>query len=523
MLTFRYNLYDKGCVNMDKIKELRIYILVILISVFFISGCIFQPKHTITFKTNGGTSLKNILVKDGNKLSEPSVPIKDGYIFDGWFLDGEEFDFKSKISDDITLVAKWRKIDIQNENPVEESDESLAETTSPLKKEDTSTTSSIKPYVSTTISTSRTVKTTCSNTSPLVSNTTTSKKTETEPTTTSSTTTEPTTTSSTTSVIITESTTISTTTITTESTTTSSTTTVTTEPTTTSSTTTTTTSSTTTTSTTKPVMTTEPIVTPTFPVIDPNVVKKTNIKIKTINTYDSDTEEVIDQIISIEFGVKDEDVNVSNLVNDKILEALYDADISKLNIYSNNNYEFTENKEKNDNVITINGDKDVSSFTIVNDDNEGEVVIFVKAEDGKWEARTYTVTVGTGLNLKFFIDLKTAIKNANHGDEVTLYADQYVDETMNLTSIVLKGNGFKITSTDSYIFNIVDFSYPDEEILIEDLRLDCEKFIYIKNSNLKSITLKDIKGIQTNMISNDMDAVKVIVNDNYKEKLLSLL
>ena len=37
----------------------------------------------------------------------PQDPTRDGYTFDGWYLDGEKYDFSTPVTEDITLVAKW--------------------------------------------------------------------------------------------------------------------------------------------------------------------------------------------------------------------------------------------------------------------------------------------------------------------------------------------------------------------------------------------------------------------------------
>ncbi len=96
---------------MERLKELRMTLIILLVGVFFLSGCFFSSKKEITFKTNGGSVVKNVTVKKGNKIEEPEKPTKAGYEFVGWYLDGEEYDFDKEVSDDITLIAKWVKVD----------------------------------------------------------------------------------------------------------------------------------------------------------------------------------------------------------------------------------------------------------------------------------------------------------------------------------------------------------------------------------------------------------------------------
>lgn len=119
---------------MDKLKELRMTLVILVIGTFFISGCFFNNKHTVTFKTNGGSEVKNVTVKNGSKLENVSEPKKDGYVFDGWYLEGEEFDFNSKIDDDMTLVAKWIKVDVNKDTETEPTTEATTESTKTTKK-----------------------------------------------------------------------------------------------------------------------------------------------------------------------------------------------------------------------------------------------------------------------------------------------------------------------------------------------------------------------------------------------------
>lgn len=67
-------------------------------------------KYTITFDSNGGSTVPNGSAITYDKVSEPTVPTKEGYMFQGWYLDEEFYNFNSSITSDITLVAKWDPI-----------------------------------------------------------------------------------------------------------------------------------------------------------------------------------------------------------------------------------------------------------------------------------------------------------------------------------------------------------------------------------------------------------------------------
>lgn len=64
-------------------------------------------KFTITFNTDGGSTIKSQTVESGKKASKPTNPTKKGYSFVEWQLNDETYDFNTQITGDITLVAKW--------------------------------------------------------------------------------------------------------------------------------------------------------------------------------------------------------------------------------------------------------------------------------------------------------------------------------------------------------------------------------------------------------------------------------
>jgi len=85
-----------------------------LIACLFLTGCGCTnnklTEFTVTFDSNGGTSVSSVVVTKDEKVSEPTNPTKDGYTFDGWYLDGEKYDFSTPVTKDITLKAGWTKV-----------------------------------------------------------------------------------------------------------------------------------------------------------------------------------------------------------------------------------------------------------------------------------------------------------------------------------------------------------------------------------------------------------------------------
>lgn len=67
---------------------------------------------TVTFNTNGGSTIPSEQVVIGQKISAPSTPSKAGYVFDDWYLNGKPFDFSKPIVEDITLVAGWETYEV---------------------------------------------------------------------------------------------------------------------------------------------------------------------------------------------------------------------------------------------------------------------------------------------------------------------------------------------------------------------------------------------------------------------------
>lgn len=64
-------------------------------------------KYTVKFDSNGGSKVSSKEVTSGSKVSKPSNPTRTGYKFGGWTLNNKTYDFNSKVTSNITLVAKW--------------------------------------------------------------------------------------------------------------------------------------------------------------------------------------------------------------------------------------------------------------------------------------------------------------------------------------------------------------------------------------------------------------------------------
>ena len=61
---------------------------------------------TISFDSNGGTAAKDIKVNKGSSITLPTVT-REGYEFNGWYLDDTKVSDKTKFISDSKLTAKW--------------------------------------------------------------------------------------------------------------------------------------------------------------------------------------------------------------------------------------------------------------------------------------------------------------------------------------------------------------------------------------------------------------------------------
>ena len=66
--------------------------------------------YSVTFNTTGGSSVPSQTVKEGAKATKPTNPTREGYTFDKWLLNGNEYNFNLAVNSNITLVATWKEI-----------------------------------------------------------------------------------------------------------------------------------------------------------------------------------------------------------------------------------------------------------------------------------------------------------------------------------------------------------------------------------------------------------------------------
>ena len=107
---------------MKKLTKLLMVALVAVI-LFVTTGCFTdnpaeKQKFTVTFESNGGSVVEDVVVEEGKTLKLPVDPQKENYKFAGWFL---EEDFETEVEEDyivtknITLYAKWEEVSEVNQ------------------------------------------------------------------------------------------------------------------------------------------------------------------------------------------------------------------------------------------------------------------------------------------------------------------------------------------------------------------------------------------------------------------------
>lgn len=446
---------------MEKIKELRMALVILLIGMFFISGCFFDKKYEVTFKTNGGSKLDSLVIKSGSKIEDIEEPTKKGYKFLGWYSNGKEFDFDTKIEEDVTLVAKWEKEEIDYEEEVEE--ESTTTTTTTTKKATSKKT---------------TKKTTKKRT------TTTKKETTTKEVTTEKTTSSTTTTTTTTSTTTTETTTTETTTTTlpVETTTTP------------------------VEITTKPVDTVVPVPTPT-PEETTTVPVEVKMSISEVQKSIDDelTPDVDETSYVITLDLQSETPNIENNISDEDYAKLIASDKTKWVI--ENNYDIVY-----ENIYDINildkfklecSETDIQSLLIF--DGENHYTLDYDSVEAKWSLNYPVATVGVGLDVKYYGNINLAFVKALEGDTVTLLKDIELKETVRIyDAITIDGGGYKLSLTDSDIFIIGSLFKEDKVLTINNLVVDCYNFMNISSdTKLEKVLVKDSNIKYSNKLFND--------------------
>jgi hypothetical protein len=77
------------------------------------------PRHTVTFRDWDGSETTETVL-DKNLVPQPEDPEKRGYVFEGWFLNGEKYDFETPVTGDMVLEAKYSERTVYIDEDFEE-------------------------------------------------------------------------------------------------------------------------------------------------------------------------------------------------------------------------------------------------------------------------------------------------------------------------------------------------------------------------------------------------------------------
>ncbi len=125
-----------------KTVKIILVVFAIFLALIIIVGIIgmFIKKHCkkkkdaqkeITFFVNGGKNIPSIVVIAGKEIPTLPTPIKDGYSFEGWFIDKALqtlFSLSTMPNNNITLYAKWKGLTLEefiNDIPMEDVEQAI--------------------------------------------------------------------------------------------------------------------------------------------------------------------------------------------------------------------------------------------------------------------------------------------------------------------------------------------------------------------------------------------------------------
>ena len=104
-------LYDRVNISVSTLNWIIAGLSVVLI--LCMGFALSKRGYEGSFDTLGGTVVESQTRMYGEMVEEPKEPTREGYVFDGWFLDENTTIpwniSQDKVTESITLYAGWRK------------------------------------------------------------------------------------------------------------------------------------------------------------------------------------------------------------------------------------------------------------------------------------------------------------------------------------------------------------------------------------------------------------------------------
>ena len=93
-------------------RNLMFLIIVTVVMTALFVSCNEAPPtpelFTVTFDSDGGSAVASQQVERGKCAEQPKTPVKEGFEFVNWNLNGKAYDFAAPVTKSITLKAVWK-------------------------------------------------------------------------------------------------------------------------------------------------------------------------------------------------------------------------------------------------------------------------------------------------------------------------------------------------------------------------------------------------------------------------------
>lgn len=77
----------------------------------------YANERFVDFDYQNGTGIVTEKIPCGSRAEEPDIPVREGYTFTGWYLNGKYYDFQKTVTEDIILAAGWKSNGNSGDSP----------------------------------------------------------------------------------------------------------------------------------------------------------------------------------------------------------------------------------------------------------------------------------------------------------------------------------------------------------------------------------------------------------------------